>query len=73
LKALSYRLLNLADAYLRELGRLIDMSEAYGRSAPSAAMQGSAVKSVQVAYFDEIEKHVDQEPNIYKPSPKEAA
>jgi hypothetical protein len=73
LKALSHRLLRLHDAYLRELGRLLDYGAAYGRKSPTEVMQKTVVASAQDAFFDELEKHVDQEPDIYKRPPKESA
>jgi hypothetical protein len=72
-KSLSYRLLRLHDAYLRELGRLLDYGAAYGRKSPAEVMQKTVAASAQDAFFDELEKHVDQEPDIYRPRPREGA
>jgi hypothetical protein len=34
-------------------------------------MQESVARSVLEAYFDELEKHIDQEPEMYRPIPRE--
>jgi hypothetical protein len=36
-------------------------------------MIGSVVKSMLEAYFTELEKHVDEDPDIYRSRPREGA
>jgi hypothetical protein len=73
MKALSVRLLRLWRDYSAAFQRALDMMSLYGRNSPTVIMQESVAKSTLNAYFDELEKHVDQEPDIYRPRPREGA
>jgi len=70
---LSYRLLRLWQDYEREGRGLKSAIATYGRNAQATLMRGGVVKAALEAYFVELEKHVDQEPDIYKPRPREGA
>jgi hypothetical protein len=70
---LSYRLLRLWNDYCSEYRRVISVIATYGRNAQATLMRGSVVKAALEAYFVELEKHVDQEPDIYRPGPREGA
>jgi hypothetical protein len=70
---LPYRLLRLWHAYERHARDLRSVIATCGPNAPATIMRGGVVKAAQDAYFAELEKHVDQEPDIYKPRPKEGA
>jgi hypothetical protein len=73
MKALSYRLINLWRQYMLEASNWLSARETYGRSSPASVTRASIVKDTLHAYFQELEKHVDQEPDIFKPRPKEGA
>jgi hypothetical protein len=62
---LSFRLIRLWQDYERDTRNLKSAIATYGRNAPVTVMRASVVKSKLEAYFAELEKHVDQEPNIY--------
>lgn len=70
---LSFRLLRLWQDYEREGRSLKSAIATYGRNAQATLMRGSVVKPVLEAYFAELEKHVDREPDIYRPRPREGA
>ena len=70
---LSFRLMRLWHEYEREGRSLKSAIDLYGRNAPATIMRGSVVKSMLDAYFVELEKHVDEEPDIYRPRPREGA
>jgi hypothetical protein len=70
---LSFRLIRLWHAYERDGRNLKSAIATYGRNAPATIMRGSVVKAALEAYFAELEKHVDQEQNIYQPRPRDAA
>ena len=70
---LSFRLMRLWHEYEREGRSLKSAIDLYGRNAPASTMRGSVVKSALEAYFAELEKHVDQEPDIYRPRARERA
>jgi hypothetical protein len=59
--------------YEREGRSLKSAIATYGRNAPATIMRGSVVKAALEAYFAELEKHVDEEPDIYRPPPREGA
>jgi hypothetical protein len=73
MKALSFRLMRLWQDYERDARSLRSAIDLYGRNAPATLMRGSVVKAALEAYFAELEKHVDQEPDIYRPRPREGA
>jgi hypothetical protein len=70
---LSFRLIRLWQDYEREGRSLKSAIATYGRNAPATLMRGSVVKSMLEAYFTELEKHVDEDPDIYRPRPREGA
>ena len=73
MRQLTDRLFRLWRVYCIEIHRWRIARTTYGCNSPAATMQESVARSVLEAYFDELEKHIDQEPEMYRPIPREDA